>query len=214
MEEQRRKRRVLRLQRPDRRPMRRVAHVTRVFDDPSCERLPIDCCALTKAPPPAVSVRERSAHTCPFSPLFSPQLPSPRRLRSFFRISYSYTDRSMTLPCTATLVKTIARYPPVAKRLVRHTSALKHARSYSSVQRPYRFNVAASWAGKPLDPPGPRVKTTPFSAESAIGRWRNATLARGNQAGAAGMHIGEDFFYIQDVSTFILCAWSICARGA
>ena len=104
----------------------------------------------------------------------------------------------MTLPRTATLVKTITRYPSVAKRLVRHTSALKHARSYSSVQRPYRFHVAAAWAGKPPDPRGPRVKSVPFSPESAIGKWRDVTLARPNVPDV-GSHIGEDAFYIQDV---------------
>ncbi|KAI1795899.1 protein serine/threonine phosphatase 2C [Ganoderma leucocontextum] len=80
-----------------------------------------------------------------------------------------------------------------------------HARYYSpsppssssSLPRPYRFHVGASWAGKPHDPRGPRVKSTPFSPDSPVGKWRDASLSRPNAA--AGKHIGEDFFYIQDM---------------
>ncbi|KAH9946132.1 protein serine/threonine phosphatase 2C [Epithele typhae] len=74
---------------------------------------------------------------------------------------------------------------------------LYHVRCYASLPRPYRFYVGASWAGKPPDPRGPRVKSVPFHAESAIGKWRDTTLGRPNSS--AGAHIGEDFFYVQDM---------------
>ena len=83
-----------------------------------------------------------------------------------------------------------------SRRLL-HSSG-QQKRSYSSVQRPYRFHVAAAWAGKPPDPRGPRVKSVPFPPESAIGKWRDVTLARPNVPDV-GSHIGEDAFYIQDV---------------
>ncbi|KAI0647028.1 protein serine/threonine phosphatase 2C [Trametes meyenii] len=76
-------------------------------------------------------------------------------------------------------------------------SCPSHIRGYSSLPRPYRFHVGASWAGKPHDPRGPRVKSNPFPADSPIGQWRDLMLSRPNAP--AGNHIGEDFFYIQDM---------------
>ncbi|KAI0780963.1 protein serine/threonine phosphatase 2C [Trametes elegans] len=73
----------------------------------------------------------------------------------------------------------------------------KHARNYSSLPRPYRFHVGASWAGKPHDPRGPRIKSNPFPPDSPIGKWRDLMLSRPNPP--AGNHIGEDFYYIQDM---------------
>lgn len=79
--------------------------------------------------------------------------------------------------------------------------AVRNVRNYSSLPRPYRFHVGASWAGKPHDPRGPRVKTSPFPADSPIGKWRDTILSRPNAP--AGTHIGEDFFYVQDVSIYV-----------
>ena len=122
------------------------------------------------------------------------------------------------LPSFCTLVPVSMPLSFVAKHPLARTSTrtsskcsllLKPARffspsasaSSSSLPRPYRFHVGASWAGKPHDPRGPRVKSNPFPPDSPVGRWRDATLARPNAA--AGKHIGEDFFYIQDVSVFL-----------
>lgn len=65
--------------------------------------------------------------------------------------------------------------------------------------RPYQFHVAVSWAGKPIDPRERVSKTTPFSHDSEIGTWRDHSLARQSHI-SGGTHIGEDFFYVQDVS--------------
>ncbi|EMD38544.1 hypothetical protein CERSUDRAFT_113724 [Gelatoporia subvermispora B] len=69
-------------------------------------------------------------------------------------------------------------------------------RAYSSLPRPYRFHVSASWEGKPQEP-RPRVRARPFAPDSEIGRWRDATLARHKVP--AGNHIGEDFFFVQEM---------------
>ena len=106
---------------------------------------------------------------------------------------------------TAALVKNGSRTPSatLVKCLVPRWSSSTHARSYSSssLPRPYRFCVGASWAGKPPDPRGPRVKSNPFSPDSPIGQWRDDALSRPNPG--AGRHIGEDFFYIQDVGNLL-----------
>ncbi|KAI0831284.1 protein serine/threonine phosphatase 2C [Trametes gibbosa] len=88
---------------------------------------------------------------------------------------------------------------PWVKSAARASSSkhLKQFRNYSSFSRPYRFHVGASWAGKPHDPREPRVKTSPFSPDTAIGQWRDLMLSRPNAPG--GTDIGEDFFYIQDM---------------
>ncbi|KAI0798040.1 phosphatase 2C-like domain-containing protein [Abortiporus biennis] len=68
---------------------------------------------------------------------------------------------------------------------------------YTSLPRPYRFHVGASWAGKPPDPRLKEVKSHPFPSDSEIGRWRDYTLSRPKSSG--GTNIGEDFFYIQEM---------------
>lgn len=70
-------------------------------------------------------------------------------------------------------------------------------RSLSTVSRPYRFHTGASWAGKPSDPLTRPVNTAPFARDHPIGRWRDHVLSRPNPHW--GKHIGEDFFYIQEV---------------
>ncbi|OCH95553.1 protein serine/threonine phosphatase 2C [Obba rivulosa] len=69
-------------------------------------------------------------------------------------------------------------------------------RAYSSLPRPYRFHVGTSWEGK-LQEPRLRFKGKPFAPETEIGQWRDASLARHKVP--AGSHIGEDFFFVQDM---------------
>lgn len=71
---------------------------------------------------------------------------------------------------------------------------LRHA---SSMPRPYRFHIGASWAGKPPEP-GPRRRYVPFASDSAVGAWRDHTLSRPKSV--PGKDAGEDFFYVQEVS--------------
>ena len=72
-------------------------------------------------------------------------------------------------------------------------------RAYSSLPRPYRFHLGASWAGKPPDPQMRRIKTKPFAPDSDIGKWKTDILSKYHSP--VGNHVGEDFFYVQDVST-------------
>src|ERR1700722_2864582 len=46
----------------------------------------------------------------------------------------------------------------------------------SVVQRPYKFHIGTSWAGKPLER-GKRLRV-PFASDSAVGAWRDKTLSR------------------------------------
>lgn len=70
----------------------------------------------------------------------------------------------------------------------------KLRRSVSTLSHPYRFHTGASWAGKPIDSQHKRLKVTPWPKDSPVGRWRDHVLSRSD-----GKHIGEDFFYIQEV---------------
>lgn len=71
-------------------------------------------------------------------------------------------------------------------------------RAYSSLPRPYRFHVGASWAGKQPDPQMRRIKTKPFAPDGTIGKWKDDMLSKFNSS--VGNYVGEDFFYVQDVS--------------
>jgi protein phosphatase PTC7 len=73
----------------------------------------------------------------------------------------------------------------------------RHSRFMSSLPRPYRFHVGASWAGKPVHPRDKQVNTKPFADNHPIALWRDHVLSRPN--GGGGKHIGEDFFYVQEV---------------
>ncbi|KAH9934743.1 protein serine/threonine phosphatase 2C [Fomitopsis serialis] len=88
----------------------------------------------------------------------------------------------------------------LGRSITQKTSArLKSTRrAYSSLPRPYRFHVGASWAGKPPDPQMRRLKTKPFAPDSDIGGWRDSLLDKYHSP--VGNHVGEDFFYVQDVS--------------
>ncbi|PCH38203.1 hypothetical protein WOLCODRAFT_130753 [Wolfiporia cocos MD-104 SS10] len=70
-------------------------------------------------------------------------------------------------------------------------------RFFSSLPRPYRFHVGASWAGKPPDPQARRIKTKPFQPDSEIVGWRDKLLSI--YQSPAGKHVGEDFFYVQEM---------------
>lgn len=73
------------------------------------------------------------------------------------------------------------------------------SRNTSSLPRPYKFHIGASWAGKPAEPgPNHNQLQAPFSAESTIGSWRDSTLSRPKIV--TSKDAGEDFFYIQEVS--------------
>ncbi|EJF65839.1 protein serine/threonine phosphatase 2C [Dichomitus squalens] len=99
----------------------------------------------------------------------------------------------------------LCKIPRTLPKCIPGIALSKQARCFASstpsssppLPRPYRFHVGASWAGKPHDPRGPRVNTDPFPPDSPIGKWRDTTLSRPNPG--AGKHIGEDFFYIQDM---------------
>lgn len=66
----------------------------------------------------------------------------------------------------------------------------------SSMPRPYRFHVGASWIAKPPEPRS-RKKVKPFPDDSPIGLWRNETLSRASSS--SSKDAGEDFFYVQDM---------------
>ena len=80
----------------------------------------------------------------------------------------------------------------------------------TAVSRPYRFHTGASWAGKPKDP-GLRFQTTPFPKDHPIARWREEVLSRPNRN---GRHIGEDFFYVQEVCATATCIYSATHQGS
>jgi protein phosphatase PTC7 len=67
----------------------------------------------------------------------------------------------------------------------------------SSMPRPYRFHIGASWAGKPPEP-GPKRPHVPFPSDSVIGAWRDKTLSR--PKAVPSKDAGEDFFHVQEVS--------------
>ena len=73
----------------------------------------------------------------------------------------------------------------------------------SSLPRPYRFHVGASWAGKPANPRDRKVITAPFPKDHPVAVWRDHVLSRPN--GINGKQIGEDFFYIQEVRVHAKC---------
>jgi len=85
-----------------------------------------------------------------------------------------------------------------SSKCFRSLPSTRHVSS-SSLPRPYRFHVGASWAGKPPDPKDGRgkLKSSSFSADSPIGAWRDHVLSR--PKGTAGTHIGEDFYYVQEM---------------
>lgn len=75
------------------------------------------------------------------------------------------------------------------------------SRHVSSMLRPYKFHIGASWAGKPPDRDRKTLKTEPFAADSVIGAWRDKTLSR--PKAASSKDAGEDFFYVQEVRSFV-----------
>lgn len=92
-------------------------------------------------------------------------------------------------------------YPRGYTKLLRtaRKCSIRHYSVENSLPRPYRFHVGASWAGKPRDRRAPPLLVKPFSPDSEIGRWRDVQLSR--HYSPYGSHIGEDFFYIQEVSS-------------
>ncbi|KAJ7285840.1 phosphatase 2C-like domain-containing protein [Mycena rebaudengoi] len=76
------------------------------------------------------------------------------------------------------------------RRTARHGPIFPGRAHYSSVQRPYRFCVAANWAGKPSDPNQPWTKPS-FSA--AISEWCKHSLSKFSSS-TKPRTAGEDFF--------------------
>ncbi|EPQ58129.1 hypothetical protein GLOTRDRAFT_110039 [Gloeophyllum trabeum ATCC 11539] len=72
-------------------------------------------------------------------------------------------------------------------------------RSISTLPRPYRFHIGTSWAGKPRDPRVKRVKSS-FPPDSSILKWKEEELRRLHKA-TWSKDPGEDFFYVQEVSS-------------
>ena len=62
----------------------------------------------------------------------------------------------------------------------------------STVARPFNFHIGVSWAPKPPDPEVTRFHTA-FSADSQLGKWRDAMLAHPKRS--LPKDAGEDFFY-------------------
>lgn len=98
----------------------------------------------------------------------------------------------------------------LGKSATQHTCLLLKTgrRAYSSLPRPYRFHVGASWAGKPPDPQMRRIKTKPFPPDSEIGKWKDNILSKYHSP--VGNHVGEDFFFVQDVSLASYCVAHPC----
>ncbi|ESK96964.1 hypothetical protein Moror_6542 [Moniliophthora roreri MCA 2997] len=72
--------------------------------------------------------------------------------------------------------------------------------SSTSVARPYRFHIAASWAGKPdVARMGDELHRVPFSSDSVIGRWRDNTLQKHKGKRSWAKDPGEDFFFVQEM---------------
>ncbi|KAK7054907.1 Protein phosphatase 2C 7 [Paramarasmius palmivorus] len=91
---------------------------------------------------------------------------------------------------------------PRPARLWNPTRRLRRPRlpSSTSVSRPYRFHIAASWAGKPdAARMGEEMHKVPFSSDSVIGRWRDNTLQRHKSKHAWAKDPGEDFFFVQEM---------------
>ncbi|KAI0065346.1 protein serine/threonine phosphatase 2C [Artomyces pyxidatus] len=78
----------------------------------------------------------------------------------------------------------------------RYRPAGSRARFSSTMPRPYRFHISASWHGK--TPPSPPSKgNEAFSLDSSIAIWRDHMLS--SQRAGFTKDAGEDFFYIQDM---------------
>lgn len=96
-------------------------------------------------------------------------------------------------------------------RLIARKGGPSSSRHISTVPRPYKFHIGASWAGKPAERGRKPLDTVPFTPDSPIGAWRDATLSRPKSV--ASKDAGEDFFYVQEVSFLCMirsiysCIW-------
>ncbi|KIY70893.1 protein serine/threonine phosphatase 2C [Cylindrobasidium torrendii FP15055 ss-10] len=73
--------------------------------------------------------------------------------------------------------------------------------STASSPRPYKFHLAASWAGKPTVEEKKPIKRVPFPADHPIGKWRDQMLTRkpGTATEVWYPNAGEDFFFVQEM---------------
>ncbi|KIJ69408.1 hypothetical protein HYDPIDRAFT_106015 [Hydnomerulius pinastri MD-312] len=74
-----------------------------------------------------------------------------------------------------------------------HCSVSSPRFASTTVSRPYKFHIGASWAAKPPDPKSTRFHTS-FSADTLLGKWRDEMLA--HHKNPVAKDAGEDFFYI------------------
>lgn len=87
-----------------------------------------------------------------------------------------------------------------ASTVIRYT---KRAAEFSTASspRPYKFHLAASWAGKPAVEEKKPIKRVPFPADHPVGIWRDQMLTRkpGTATEVWYPNAGEDFFFVQEV---------------
>lgn len=113
----------------------------------------------------------------------------------FTRTTTLFTSHLMRLPSLLPALAHVSRTHATPNA---HLTLQSCRRAMSTaLPRPYRFHIGASWTGKPVHPRARKSYMTPFSADSEIGLWRDHVLSRPN--GGMGPHIGEDFFYVQEV---------------
>ncbi|KAF7968268.1 hypothetical protein HWV62_31055 [Athelia sp. TMB] len=85
--------------------------------------------------------------------------------------------------------------PAMARLIARKTA--HSSRHLSTLPRPYKFHIGASWAGKPAERGRKPLATVPFTHDSPIGAWRDVTLSR--PKAVSSKDAGEDFFYVQEM---------------
>jgi len=95
---------------------------------------------------------------------------------------------SCSAPAALVMFRLLARSRPVRWRPLWSLSL----RFNSTVARPFNFHIGISWAPKPPDSKLTRFHTA-FSADSQLGKWRDAMLA--HPKCSLPKHAGEDFFY-------------------
>ena len=71
----------------------------------------------------------------------------------------------------------------------------------STVARPFNFHIGVSWAPKPPDPKETRFHTA-FSADSQLGKWRDAMLAHPKRF--LPKDAGEDFFFHTEARPLVI----------
>jgi hypothetical protein len=128
-----------------------------------------------------------------------------------WRTKFGPTARHDTVAALQPIATLLLLSPSMFARSIARPLAARvgtTTRCMSTVLRPFRFHVGASWAGKPPEPmpsrrrrkgaSSPREQQQGFAPDSNIGRWRTSMLSR-FAVGAKGRELGEDAFYVGDV---------------